>query len=80
MLNDEKLSTTLPGVVEKIIKPVALDDTEKAQIVVEGADHLYREIRIENTMKNAQGETVGLREGAQVDVVIIADDSETLKN
>jgi hypothetical protein len=80
MLNDEKLSTTLPGVVEKIIKPVAPDDTEKAQIVVEGADHLYREIRIENTMKNAQGETVGLREGAQVDVVIIADDSETLKN
>ena len=79
MPNDEKPSTTMPGVVEKIIKPFSPDDPEKAQIVVEGADHLYREIRIENTMTNADGETVGLKEGAQVDVVIVADDSDTVK-
>jgi hypothetical protein len=40
---------------------------------------ICREIRNENTMKNAHGETVGLREGAQVDVVIVADDRDTIK-
>jgi predicted DNA-binding antitoxin AbrB/MazE fold protein len=69
----------MPGVGEKIIKPIIPDEPEKAQIVVEGADHLYRELRIENNMKNADGETVGLKEGAQVDVVIVADDRDTIK-
>ena len=36
----EKPSTTLPGTVEKIIKPVSPDEPEKAQIAVEGADDL----------------------------------------
>jgi hypothetical protein len=79
MPDDRKPSTTMPGVVEKIIKPFIPDEPEKAQIAVEGADDLYREIRIENTMKNADGETVGLKEGAQVDVVIVADDADTVK-
>jgi len=77
--NDVKPSATMPGVVEKIIKPFIADEPEKAQIAVEGADHLYREIRIENTMKNADGETVGLKEGAHVDVVIVADERDTVK-
>jgi len=79
MPTDQKPSTTRPGVVEKIIRPLMPNEPEKAQIAVEGADHLYREIRIENTMTNADGETVGLKEGAQVDVVIVADDSDTVK-
>jgi hypothetical protein len=41
----EKSSTTLPGTVEKIIEFPFPDEPEKAQIAVEGADHLYREIR-----------------------------------
>jgi len=40
----------LPGTVEKIIKPVLPGVPEKAQIAVEGADHLYKEIRIENKL------------------------------
>jgi hypothetical protein len=79
MPNDQKPSTTKPGVVEKIIKPRIPDEPEKAQIAVEGADDLYRQIRIENTMTNADGETVGLKEGAPVDVVIVADDRDTVK-
>ena len=79
MPNDEKPNTTMPGVVEKIIKPIIPDEPERAQIGIEGADDLYREIRIENTMKNADGETVGLKEGAQVDVVIVADERDTVK-
>jgi hypothetical protein len=69
----------MPGVVEKIIKPLIPDEPERIQIAVEGADHLYREIRIENTMTTADGETVGLKKGAQVDVVIVADDRDTVK-
>jgi acyl dehydratase len=68
----EKPSTTLPGTVEKIIKPVIPGDTEKAQITVEGADHLYKEIRIENALTDQNGEKVRLKPGAEVEVTVEA--------
>lgn len=74
----EKSSTTKPGIVEKIIKPVVPDEPEKAQIAVEGADHLYREIRIENTLLNEEGKEVKLKEGAEVDVIVEADQKDTV--
>jgi hypothetical protein len=46
---------------------------EKAQIAVEGADELYREIRVENTLKDADGNPVKLKEGVEVAVTIEAD-------
>ena len=55
---DEKTSTILPGTVEKIINPPFPSMPEKAQITVEGGDHLYREIRIDNTLTNDKGEEV----------------------
>jgi hypothetical protein len=67
-----KPSTTLPGTVEKIIKPVHPNEPEKAQISVEGADDLYRELRIENNLKNEDGERVPLKEGQTVDITIEA--------
>lgn len=73
----EKSSTTRPGVVEKIIKPVVPEDPEKAQIAVEGADHLYREIRIENTLIDEKGKEVKLKEGAEVEVIVEADPKDT---
>ena len=60
----EKPSTTLPGVVEKLIKPRDPRDREKAQISVEGADHRYREMRIHNTLNDANGQEVALKPGA----------------
>ena len=66
------LAVALPGVVEKIVKPIAPSEPEKAQIVIQGADHLYREIRVENTLENAAGEKVRLKPGAEVDVTIEA--------
>src|SRR5215472_6165769 len=63
----------LPGVVEKVIKPVFPNDPEKAQIAVEGADDLYREIRIENVVTDEHGEKGRLRPGAHVDVIVEAD-------
>jgi hypothetical protein len=73
----EKPSVTLPGTVEKIIPPVHPSESEKAQIAVEGADDLYREIRVENTLQDEHGNAVALRPGAQVEVTIEADISAT---
>jgi hypothetical protein len=68
----KKPSTTLPAVVEKVIKSHGPGEPEKAQINVEGADHLYRELRIENTLVAANGDKVKLKPGAEVDVTIEA--------
>jgi hypothetical protein len=68
----ENASTTLPAVVEKVIRPLQPGEPEKAQISVERADHLYRELRIENVLTNENGERVKLKPGAEVDVTIEA--------
>ena len=73
----EKPSTTLNATVEKIIKPVSPKEPEKAQIAVEGADHLYRELRIDNTLITEDGEKVRLKPGAEVEVTIEADPAVT---
>jgi hypothetical protein len=73
----EKSATTLPATVEKIIKSPSPSEPEKAQIVVEGADHLYRELRIENTLRDENGEKVSLKPGAEVEVTIEAEPEAT---
>jgi hypothetical protein len=73
----EKPKVTLPGTVEKII-PANHISPEKAQIAVEGADHLYREIRVDNTLEDENGKKVALKQGAQVDVKIEADKEATV--
>jgi hypothetical protein len=73
----EKPSTTLPATVERIIKPLIPSDPEKAQIAVEGADHLYRELRIENILTDENGDTVKLKPGAEVEVTIAAEPAAT---
>jgi hypothetical protein len=75
--SQEKASVTLPGTVEKIIKPPHPSIPEKAQIAVESADHLYREIRIKNALTDQNGEQVRLKEGAQVEVTVEADPKDT---
>ena len=74
---NEKSSAIMPGTVEKIIKSSFASEPEKAQIVVEGADHLYREIRIDNTLTNENGDEVSLKPGAQVEVTVEADAKDT---
>ncbi len=75
---DEKPSVTLPGKVEKIIPPRHPDEPEKAQIAIEGADTLYREIRIENSVTDEEGNEMRLKKGAEVDVTVEVDKEETL--
>ena len=74
---NEKSSAIMPGTVEKIIKSSFASEPEKAQIIVEGADHLYREIRIDNTLTNENGDEVSLKPGAQVEVTVEADAKDT---
>ena len=73
----EKPSVTLPGKVEKIIPGVVSTMPDKAQIAVEGADHLYKEIRVENTLQDEDGKPVSLKPGAEVQVTIEAEKQAT---
>ena len=75
----EKPSATLSGTVEKVIKSPDPNVPEKAQITVEGAEDLYREIRIENVLADENGQIVALKQGAPVEVTIEADPEDTIK-
>jgi hypothetical protein len=76
---DQKATVTLPGTVEKIIPSIAPEEPEKVQIAVEGAEDLYREIRIDNTLQDRNGNVVSLKKGAEVEVTIAADTEATTK-
>jgi len=72
----EKPSVSLPGTVDKIITPPDPRDPEKAQInIEEGADPLYKEIRIANVLTDENGKKVKLKEGARVEVTVEANPS-----
>ena len=61
---------TLRGIVEKILPALGPTDSEKVQILIDGADDLYREIRFNNTKQDGNGQEVILRQGAKVKVTI----------
>jgi hypothetical protein len=67
----------MPGTVEKIIPSVHPSGPEKAQIALEGADELYREIRIENSLTDENGDEVRLKKGAEVEITVEADPEAT---
>ncbi|MGC1902379.1 MAG: hypothetical protein WA715_01010 [Candidatus Acidiferrum sp.] len=69
--------TTKPGTVGKLVKPVDPREPEKAQINIHGAEPLYQEIRIENTLTDQDGNEVKLKEGAEVEVHVEAEKSST---
>ncbi len=68
----EQPSVTMPGTVDKIIPSVLPSQPEKAQIAVEGADRRYRDLRIENTLTDENGDDARLRKGAHVKVTVTA--------
>ena len=70
---EKKPNVTLPGTVEKIIPAIGNDIPEKVEIKIEGADDLYREVRIENKVIDAEGNPAKLKKGAEVDITIEAD-------
>ena len=76
-MNIKRAKTTKPGIVQKIIDPSIPDEPEKAQIAIQGADELYREIRIENSLEDEGGKQVKLKPGAHVEVTVEADPKDT---
>ena len=66
------------GKVQRIIKPAHREDVEKAEITINNADHLYKELRIENTLHDEKNKPVKLKPGADVDVVVEADADATV--
>jgi hypothetical protein len=69
----------LRGSVKKLIKSPNPSEPEKAEIVINEADDLYKEIRIENVVTDEKGERDKLKEGEQVDLVVEADSNENKK-
>jgi anti-sigma B factor antagonist len=69
----EKPSVTLLGTVEHILESPHPSVPERAEIVVQGADELYQEIRIENTLTDEHGDEVRLKKGAHVEVTVEAE-------
>jgi hypothetical protein len=65
------------GWVRKIVKPIHPSLPEKAEIEVRDADHLYKEIRIDNSLEDENGKKVKLKEHAEVDVVVEAEPQAT---
>jgi|tagenome__1003787_1003787.scaffolds.fasta_scaffold15452395_1 hypothetical protein len=71
-----KSKTTKRGTVKKIIE--ATFEPEKAEISVSGAEDLYKELRIENKLEDENGKEVKLKPGAEVTVVVEADEKDTV--
>lgn len=75
----KKKKKSMRAVVQKIIKPAVPNDSEKAELSIDEGEELYREVRVENTLTDEQGEKFGLKPGAKVDVVLEADTNATFK-
>ena len=69
----EQPSTSMPGIVDKIIPSPGPSQPEKAQIAIGGADQRYRDLRIENTLTDEHGDDVRLKKGAHVEVIVTAE-------
>jgi hypothetical protein len=68
----EQPSTTIPGIVDKIISSPRASQSEKAQIAVDGTDQQHRNLRIDNILTDEHGDDVKLKKGALVDVTVTA--------
>ena len=66
----EKPSAILPGTVKEIVKSPLQGESENAQILIQGADRSYQEIRIKNTLIDENGEEVRLKPGVKVQVTV----------
>lgn len=65
-------SASMPGTVDRIIPPAGLGQPEQAQIAIDKADRGYRDLRIENSLTDENGDDVKLKKGAHVEVTVTA--------
>ena len=62
-------ASSLPGTVEKIIRPIQ-GEAEKVQIAIQSGDDPNQKIRIANILVDARGEAVSFKRGAAVQIVV----------
>jgi hypothetical protein len=67
-MHDDAVSS-LPGTVEKIIKPIQ-GEPEKVQIAFQNGNDPNQKLRIANILVDARGEAVSLKTGAAVQIVV----------
>ena len=70
---------TFPAVVNKVVKSPIPNLPEKVEISISAADHLFREVRLENSLNDLDGTPVALRQGAHVDITFEADGKDTIR-
>jgi hypothetical protein len=68
----ERPSSTVPGIVDKIIPSPGPGQPEEAQTAVEGGGHRYRDL-VSNTLTDEHGEDVRLKKGVHVEVTVTAE-------
>ena len=68
---------SVSAVVQKTVKPIITDQPEKVEIAIPAADHLFREIRIENKFTTTDGGQVSLVTGTKLTVTLEAETTET---
>ncbi len=69
----------LAGSVTKIIPNHYPDAPEHVEIIIEEAQPLFCEVRMDNAFTDMHGHPVGLKQGAQVDVTFEVDAKDTVK-
>jgi len=72
-----KPAATKLGTVKKIIESPYPEIAEKAEISIDGCEPLYQELRIENKLTDEKGNEVKLKQGAHIDVTVVADPKDT---
>ena len=70
MSSANSASICLSGTIQKLIRALDPDKPDKVQIVVRGADDLYREIRVDNIFQNEEGDLVNLAPGDEVEITV----------
>jgi co-chaperonin GroES (HSP10) len=69
----EQPTTSMSGIVDKIIPSQGQKKPEKAKIVVDHADPRHRDLQIENALSDKHGDDVKLKKGAHVELTIKAE-------
>ena len=59
--------------------PTEQQTLSQAQIAIHEAEHLYREIRVENELSDGDGAKTSLRPGEEIDVILEVDPDSTLE-
>ncbi|MGB2626731.1 MAG: hypothetical protein WAK20_08065 [Candidatus Acidiferrum sp.] len=70
-MSSNGVTACFSGTIQKIIRSVDPEKPDKVQIVVQGAEDLYREIRVDNIFQREDGDIVNLTPGDEVRITIV---------